>query len=324
MITKQVAQQLQTAKTKKGDNLLPRTKKTYASYISNILPRIHDDLQKQEPQTAVKVLNEELTNNGTHPQKAAYKHLLRAYNHEDVEDQLSEPENNREEQTAEDIKQKVLDKSELTRLYNGLETTYWKFIVSALFDTACRQMELRTAQHKNVKPVTKTNFPRSEVKRKRHRGIYATVDAHGKGDKYRTVFFQKNTFQLLTKLVKQGRYQKQTYSKQGNTYTIKNQRDKPLVHFYKDNGEPYAYQGDKFTRAFKQRCQNIIGHKYTPHSMRHTAITYLLDTPETNITWVSDYAGHSDIEMTETYIHVLESMKEKAIANYTDITNVTA
>jgi len=193
-----------------------------------------------------------------------------------------------------------------------------------LFDTACRQMELRTAQHKNVKPVTKKNFPESEVKRKRHRGVYATVEVHGKGDKYRTVFFQKNTFKLLTKLVRQGRYHKNTYSKQGETFTIEEHRDKPLVHFYKDNGEPYAYQGDKFSRAFKQRCQNIIGHKYTPHSMRHTAITYLLDTPETNITWVSDYAGHSDIEMTETYVHVLESMKEKAIANYTDITNVTA
>jgi integrase len=43
------------------------------------------------------------------------------------------------------------------------------------------------------------------------------------------------------------------------------------------------------------------------HSLRHTCLSRLANNPEIPLVYVRDFAGHSDLSITNSYVHGIES-----------------
>jgi len=68
--------------------------------------------------------------------------------------------------------------------------------------------------------------------------------------------------------------------------------------------------GRAFTRAVrKAKLPTTEAGKPTFHSLRHTAITRLANSPDLPLVYVRDFAGHQSLQVTEGYIHRIESAR---------------
>ena len=73
-----------------------------------------------------------------------------------------------------------------------------------------------------------------------------------------------------------------------------------------------SYFRDKFKEALEQISQVRV---LTPHSCRHTYVSQMqalgVDLPT-----IQSIVGHSDIDMTQHYLHVQESIRQNAIQKF--------
>jgi integrase len=85
--------------------------------------------------------------------------------------------------------------------------------------------------------------------------------------------------------------------------------DNDLV-FPNELGEPLPYQ--RAATRFKQLCARAgIAGRYTPHCLRHSAGTYLTAAGVPDRV-VMEILGHSSLDMTRHYQHVVSTMLEDA------------
>lgn len=124
--------------------------------------------------------------------------------------------------------------------------------------------------------------------------------------------------------VRQGKNYKERYVPI-NAYNLRIIEDyiyEARPHFYKANENEALfinYHGKRMSgQAFKLRLQAIIKateneelieKKITPHKLRHSIATHLLER-EVPIEVISQFLGHSSLESTQVYTHIINELKE--------------
>lgn len=73
--------------------------------------------------------------------------------------------------------------------------------------------------------------------------------------------------------------------------------------------QPYRY----FRRAFENALKKAGINDFTQHDMRHTAASHLLMTEKVDLITLSNILGHTSLDMTRRYAHMLMEHKLKAI-----------
>ncbi|NCC64357.1 MAG: recombinase XerC [Spirochaetia bacterium] len=140
-------------------------------------------------------------------------------------------------------------------------------LFSLLYDTGCRISELLSLQE-------------GDVSWKENRILVV-----GKGRKSRYVFFTEYTKNLVI------RYLSSKHERFESTYLLVSNKGKQL---------PMSTVGSMFS-AYKRR----LGwqKRFTPHVLRHTYATHLLDNGA-DIRMVQELLGHASISSTQIYTHV--------------------
>lgn len=121
----------------------------------------------------------------------------------------------------------------------------------------------------------------------------------GKGNKERIVFFSTKCLEYLNDYLDNARY-----------YLIKKEND---YLFLNNNGNPLTTSGIEYiiNKILKQSNLNI---KLTPHTLRHTFATHMLNEGADLMT-VKELLGHSNISTTGIYTHVSNEQLRKTYLN---------
>ena len=73
-----------------------------------------------------------------------------------------------------------------------------------------------------------------------------------------------------------------------------------------------------FRQKFKEALQNVGGVRLlTPHCCRHTYVSQM-QALGVDLSTIQSIVGHADIDMTEHYLHVQDSIKDDAINRFSD------
>lgn len=89
--------------------------------------------------------------------------------------------------------------------------------------------------------------------------------------------------------------------------------------FTNNDGSPLIFNDKKFTQRFRTLSKKIVGEHYSPHSLRHMYISYLVNYfPLSSnqyglpVHQVQKLVGHSNINSTQVYVHHdLDLLKQK-------------
>lgn len=164
----------------------------------------------------------------------------------------------------------VLSKEEVRDLIKTTPAKRDRLIVEFLYSSGCRVSECIKLQTENM------NFKER----------IASIRG-GKGNKDRTIILSKDWLKKI------------------KTYIDRKKVKTPFV-FSKKNGKPLS--SDTIQRIVKTAAGKAgILKKVTPHTLRHSYATHLLEAGE-NIRKIQELLGHSDLSTTQIYTKV--SMKE--------------
>ncbi len=119
----------------------------------------------------------------------------------------------------------------------------------------------------------------------------------GKGNKERLIPFDKKCAEYLKTYIEDYR---PVYLKKNSPYVFINKKGEPLTR------EQFYMHLKKYIR------QSSITKDFSPHTIRHTFATHLLEN-DADLRTIQELLGHSDISTTTIYTHV---SNEKAIAEY--------
>ena len=153
-----------------------------------------------------------------------------------------------------------------------------KVIFELLYSTGCRLSELTGMNITDVQLVEKT------------------ILVHGKGDKDRFVFLTKSAQEILSLYIplKNTRQQPQDVKLDDRNALVVNNRGQRLT----PQGVHFVFQ--KYTKELG------IPKKITPHTLRHTFATHILDN-NAGIRVVQELLGHENVSTTQIYSHVSSS-----------------
>jgi len=153
------------------------------------------------------------------------------------------------------------------------EAQLMQFVVVTLFATGLRIGELTSLRLRDVSASD------------------ATIDVHGKGNKERRVYLTGRQAVNLLKAFMKVRT------------TIEATTERLLVT---DNGQPITAQYIR-GRLAALTARAGISRRVTPHMLRHTAATQLLEAG-VDIRLVQRVLGHSSISTTQIYTHVTDTL----------------
>ncbi len=166
---------------------------------------------------------------------------------------------------------KVMTLEEIkTIIHSDLNPTE-ALIVELLYDCGLRVSELVNLQLNNI-----------DIKAK-------YIQCYGKGSKERVVPFGKNAQQAITK-----------YLKARDLILLKNNIKDSKHLLLRDSGKEMTRQ-DVYNFIRKQG-EKIHKH-ISPHTLRHTFATHLLDNGA-DLRVVQELLGHSDVSTTQLYTHI--------------------
>lgn len=121
----------------------------------------------------------------------------------------------------------------------------------------------------------------------------------GKGDKERLALLGKAAVAAL-----------ETYLVSGRPVLLQNGRRPTDALFLNKLGSRLSDRGIR--RIFDKYCESVASsHKITPHTLRHSFATHLLDNGA-DLRVVQELLGHSDLSTTQIYTHVTTTRLKKS------------
>lgn len=166
---------------------------------------------------------------------------------------------------------KVISLEDIKKIFHSDLNPMEMLIVELLYDCGLRVSELVNLKLNNI-----------DIKAK-------YIQCYGKGSKERVVPFGKNAQQALNRYIK---YREQII--------IKNNISNNKNLFLKESGKNITRQ-DVYNFIRKQG-EKIHKH-ISPHTLRHTFATHLLDNGA-DLRVVQELLGHSDVSTTQLYTHI--------------------
>lgn len=172
-----------------------------------------------------------------------------------------------------------LTNEELEILRNACKDLREKVIVEFLYSTGCRVSEVIESKLNDI------NWSENSLK------------VHGKGDKYRTVYFNVKCKLLLQEYI--------------------NTRDSESVHIFVGERKPHK----ALTKSGIEKLITKIGKRtninkaISPHVLRHTMATLALQRGM-DITLIQQLLGHTNISTTEIYAKVNTKQLQIAYEKY--------
>ncbi len=160
----------------------------------------------------------------------------------------------------------VLGRDEVKKLIKATPPKRDRLIVEFLYSSGCRVSECVKLKTENL-----------DFKEK-----MASIRG-GKGNKDRMIILSKEWLKHIKKY-------------------LKRKKIKSVFVFSKKNGTPLS--SDTVQRVVKKAAEKAgIQKKVTPHTLRHSYATHLLETGE-NIRKIQELLGHSDLSTTQIYTRV--------------------
>jgi site-specific recombinase XerD len=158
-------------------------------------------------------------------------------------------------------------------------------LLCILYDTGARVQELVDLQTRDVRVVDP-----------------CVVTLTGKGGKARTIPIMTKTKQLLIKYMHE--FKIDSHAQLNHPLFFNSKREK-LTR------AGVAYIVNKYSQQAGYECTEIKK-TVTPHVFRHSKAMHLLQA-KTNMFYIKDFLGHSDIETTEIYAKIDPEMKREAL-----------
>ena len=205
-----------------------------------------------------------------------------------------------------------LSKDEVRTILANADNVHHKLMIRLGLQTGLRREELATFPEAYVFNPTSRGTTTRNIKIR-----LDANDGHGmdmKGSKPRYLFISRRLMQDL--------YQYKTQIR-GERASLSDSPQKPL--FLNHVGMPFANHGksiERIVRNIGRKC----GIKTYPHMLRHTYSTHTLYAMRRNneiepLIYLQNQLGHSSIELTMIYAHVLDDSPEDAVLAYDDELN---
>lgn len=172
-----------------------------------------------------------------------------------------------------------------TRTEKGLRDM---FLLLFLYQTAARVQELADCRLCDIRW-----------------GSAASVILHGKGEKNRIVPLRENTVEHLRSYIERFHGDEQPLSRQYLFYVIRGGRKKRMTE---DNVRRLVHQ---YAASARDVCPEVPENVH-PHLFRHSRAMHLYQNG-VDLTLLSQWLGHSQLETTLIYAHADTEMKRRAI-----------
>ncbi len=168
-----------------------------------------------------------------------------------------------------------------------------QFLMILLYDTAARIQELLDIRLMDM-----------------HFGKNATMTLHGKGSKTRTVPLMEQTVEHFKNYAMVFHQDESIYSMQYLFYVLRNGQKKRMCE---DNARRLI---KAYGSSTKEICPEVPDNVH-PHLFRHSRSMHLYQKGM-DLTLLSQWLGHAQIETTLIYAHADTELKRKAIESATD------
>ena len=165
---------------------------------------------------------------------------------------------------------KILEFSSLPNYKKSIYTTRDELILNLLYDTGCRCQELVSICLKDI------DFKEKSIK------------VLGKGSKERIVFYGENTEDVLNCYLK-------------DRATLLGEKNSKYLLVTKESGWMTSRRGAQIIDEIVLLV--AVRHHVTPHTLRHTFATHLLNNGA-DLRSVQTLLGHSSLGTTQIYTHV--------------------
>jgi len=208
---------------------------------------------------------------------------------------------------------KFLSMNEIKALLYAAENPHHRMMIRLGLETGLRREEIATFPLAYVFNPDKTDL--------RERNIRIRLDprdGHGmltKGSKTREIFISRRCFSDLH------RYMVQTRGERGS---ISQAKYKPL--FLNQFGRPFSNDGKGIERIVRNIGKKV-GINVHPHMLRHTYATHTLGTLQRYrgdvepLVFLQRQLGHTSIQTTMVYLHLVNELADRAVLAYTDELN---
>jgi integrase/recombinase XerD len=125
----------------------------------------------------------------------------------------------------------------------------------------------------------------------------SSVRVIGKGDKERIIPIHSRAVQAI-----------ETYQRKGRLQLLKDPDEKAL--FLNPRGERLTRQGLwLIIKYYVERAG--LDSDITPHTLRHSFATHMLESKEATLVDVQQFLGHANISTTQVYTHVTSKHKRQ-------------
>ncbi|HEH9411859.1 TPA: tyrosine-type recombinase/integrase [Aeromonas salmonicida] len=208
---------------------------------------------------------------------------------------------------------KFLSLDQIRALLQAAENPHHRMMILLGLQTGLRREEIATFPLAYIIDPDKTG--------RRERNIRIRLDpfdGHGmltKGSKARDIYVSRRFFSDLHRYIVQIR---------GERSSLSPAKYKPL--FLNQFGEPFANDGKGIERIVRNIGKKV-GIKVHPHMLRHTYATHTLVTLQRNrgdiepLVFVQRQLGHSSIQTTMVYLHLINELADSAVLAYDDELN---
>lgn len=208
---------------------------------------------------------------------------------------------------------KFLNMNEIRALLQAAENPHHRMMILLGLQTGLRREEIATFPLVYIFDLDKTGW--------RERNIRIRLDPFDgngmltKGSKARDIYVSHSFFSELHRYVVQVR---------GERSSLSPTKYKPL--FLNQLGEPFANDGKGIERIIRNIGKKV-GIKVHPHMLRHTYATHTLVTLQRNrgdiepLVFLQRQLGHSSIQTTMVYLHLINELADSAVLAYDDELN---
>jgi integrase/recombinase XerD len=208
---------------------------------------------------------------------------------------------------------KFLSMDEIRALLQAAENPHHRMMMLFGLRTGLRREEIATFPLAYISDTDKNG--------RRERNILISLDpfdGHGmltKGSMPRNIYLSRRFLSELHRYVVQVR---------GERSSLSPTKYKPL--FLNQFGEPFANDGKGIERIVRNIGKKV-GIKVHPHMLRHTYATHTLITLQRHrgdidpLVFVQRQLGHSSIQTTMVYLHLINELADSAVLAYDDELN---